>query len=72
MSETPDLVYYRDSEPWDVPAGVTSGHLVLWSGGPGDALIAPAALLMDDDGAMTLVQNGEARPCRVVEDEPRP
>lgn len=48
-------------------AGVTTGHVVIWSGGVGDAWLIPVAVLVEDDGTQTIVVSGDAKPGRVVD-----
>lgn len=66
----PPLVYHYDPTPVTPKheAGVTQGWIVLWSGKPGPAVVAPAAMLIDDEGVVNVVQTGEAYDTEVVDD----
>lgn len=63
---TPALAYEPEGDP---EPGVTSGHLVIWAGVPGPALMAGAALLVDEDGQAHVVLTSEFAPTTVVDDQ---
>lgn len=62
--------YYEQPEPPpDAPeAGVQTGWVVLWSGEPGPAQVAEAAMLHDGKGEFDVVLKGEFAECQVVND----
>lgn len=75
MSDELDITYHyyeAENDAHHPPAGVTAGHLVVWSGEPGPARIAAVAMITDDHGGV-IVQTGDLEDCTVVDDrEPPP
>lgn len=58
-----EWIFHRDLEP-----GVTTGWLVVSNGNPGDdALVAPAVMLVDEDGVVFVRQTGDAERAVVAE-----
>lgn len=71
VSENERPVYRYDprpASPQPLKEGVTTGYEVLWSGAPGPAMLRPVAVLVDEDGHVTLEPTGDWQNTNVIDD----